>query len=73
VTTGEDVVSDPETSKNYDYELSPEEANLPTGHLLNRVYAANPDMGSVVVPAGKGASHVPAFASSNLTLCALIA
>jgi hypothetical protein len=45
VTTGEDVVSGPETRKNYDYELSPEEANLPIIALeIFRLVGELPDL-----------------------------
>jgi hypothetical protein len=39
VTTGEDVVSDPKTGKNSDYELSPEEANLPAAPSPKSLFA----------------------------------
>ena len=45
VTTGEDVFRAPETGKNYDYELSPEEANLPTVALeIFRLFGELPDL-----------------------------
>jgi hypothetical protein len=45
VTTGEDVVSDPETRKNYDYDLSPEEANVPIIALeIFRLFGELPDL-----------------------------
>jgi hypothetical protein len=45
VTTGEDVVSDPDTGKNYDYELSPEKENLPIIALeIFRLFGELPDL-----------------------------
>jgi hypothetical protein len=45
VTTGEDVVSDPGTGKNYDYELSPQEATLPIIALeIFRLFGELPDL-----------------------------
>jgi hypothetical protein len=46
VATGEDVVTNPHTGKNYDYELSPEEANLPIMALeIFRLLGELPDLG----------------------------
>jgi hypothetical protein len=46
VATGQDVVSDPDTGKNYDYELSPEEGSLPIIALeIFRLLGELPDLG----------------------------